>query len=120
MDAAHWHPMVKLQISKTVKFLGPGCRDLLRLIQKHGSVRLACEAMELSYSKAWRILNTLEAEVGFAILLRRPGGKRGGETTLTPEGETLLNRFDAYELESREAVEEIFFRHFAKEAGIAP
>jgi len=120
MEEVRWHPMTKLQIAKTVKFLGPGCRDLLRLIQENGSVRLACEAMKLSYSKAWRILNTLEAEVGFTVLSRRPGGKSGGETALTPEGEVLLERFDAYERECRAAVETIFCRHFAKEAGMAP
>lgn len=113
-----WRPLVKLPIAKTVKFMGPGCRDLLKLIRENGSVRLACEAMEMSYSKAWRILNTLEAEVGYAVVSRRPGGKKGGETTLTPQGEALLARYEAYEAECREAVEAIFRRHFPKEAGI--
>ncbi len=113
-----WRPFVKLQIAKTVKFMGPGCRDLLRLVQERGSVRLACEAMELSYSKAWRVLNTLEAETGVQVLTRRQGGKSGGETTLTPEGERLLARFEAYERECMQAVEAIFQRHFAGEAGM--
>lgn len=113
-----WKPFVKLQIGKTVKFMGPGCRDLLRLIREHGSVRLACEAMELSYSKAWRILNTLEAETGLQVLTRKQGGKSGGETTLTPEGGRLQARFEAYENECKEAVEAIFQRHFAREAGM--
>lgn len=112
-----WRALVKLPIAKTVKFMGPGCRDLLKLVQEHGSVRLACEVMEMSYSKAWRILNTLEAEAGYAVIARRPGGKRGGESTLTPEGEALLTRYEAYEAECKEAVEAIFRRHFPKEAG---
>lgn len=113
-----WYPMMKLQIAKNVRFLGPGCRELMRLIRRHGSVRLACEEMEMSYSKAWRILNTLEAEAGFAVLSRKTGGKSGGETTLTPQGEDLLTRFEAYESECRAAMQAIFRRHFAKEAGI--
>ena len=112
-----WRPLIKLQVAKNVKFIGPGCRDLLRLIREHGSVRLACEAMELSYSKAWRILNTLEAEAGIKVLTRRQGGKSGGETTLTPEGDQLLTRFEAYEAECHQAMQHIFQRHFAKEAG---
>ena len=113
-----WYPVAKLQIARNTRFLGPGCRDLLRLIGRHGSVRLACEDMELSYSKAWRILNTLEAEVGFPVLHRKTGGKSGGETTLTPQGEELLRRFEDYEAECREAIRTIFYRHFSKEAGI--
>ena len=113
-----WQPLVKLQIAKNVKFIGPGCRDLLRLIREQGSVRLACEAMGMSYSKAWRILNTLEAETGLQVLTRRQGGKSGGETSLTPEGKELLTRFEAYESECKKAVEAIFRHHFAGEAGM--
>lgn len=111
-----WYPLVKLQIAKNVRFLGPGCRDLLRLVHRHGSVRLACEEMEMSYSKAWRILNTLEKEAGFPVLCRKTGGKSGGESTLTHQGEELLRRFEDYETECRAAVLEIFHRHFPKEA----
>ena len=113
-----WQPLVKLQIAKNVKFIGPGCRDLLRLIREHGSVRVACEAMGMSYSKAWRILNTLEAETGIQVLTRRQGGKSGGETALTPEGAELLARFEAYACECETAVQAIFQRHFAGEAGM--
>ncbi len=112
-----WRPLVKLQIARNAKFIGPGCCELLERIARHGSVRLASEAMALSYSKAWCILNTLEAEAGFPVLARRQGGKSGGETTLTPEGERLLARFAAYERECKAAMEEIFHRHFAEEAG---
>lgn len=118
MEGGAWTPLVKLQIAKTVKFLGPGCRELLGLIREHRSVRLATEAMGLSYSKAWRLLNTLEAELGYPVIARRQGGKSGGESTLTPEGERLLERFIAYEAECRAAVQSIFERHFSDEAGV--
>ena len=113
-----WTPMVKLAIAADEKFIGPGCRDLLRLIHVHGSVRLASEAMGLSYSKAWRILNTLEGQLGYPVVARLQGGRSGGESKLTGEGALLLRRFEAYEAECMRAVDEIFCRHFAREAGM--
>lgn len=120
MEDKRWRPIVKLTIAKDEKFMGPGCRTLLQLIGRYGSVRLACEEMQLSYSKAWRILGTLEAEAGYPVIVRKQGGKRGGATTLTPEGSDLLNRYQAYEAECRAAVDAIFARHFKKESEGTP
>ena len=111
-----WRPLVKLQIAGKGKFIGPGCRDLLLGIRECGSVRLACARMDMSYSKAWRILRTLETEAGFEALSRKQGGRNGGETSLTPEGDRLLERFLAYERECGQAVGDIFQRHFGGEA----
>ncbi len=111
-----WRPLTKIQVAGDEKFLGPGCRELLGWIQAEGSVRLACVKMGLSYSKAWQILNRLEAETGVEVLMRRQGGKMGGETTLTKEGESLLCRYAAYERECQAAVKAIFLKHFQKEA----
>lgn len=120
MAEDRWHPMVKLQIAKEQAFLGPGCRELLSCIVEQGSVRLGSRKMGLSYSKAWRILNTLETEAGFEVLSRKQGGKSGGETSLTPEGRRLLERFEAYEQACREAVGQLFLQHFGKEAEEKP
>lgn len=117
-EEERWCPIVKIQIARRTKFIGPGCYQLLGLIRDLGSVRLACERMSLSYSKAWRILNTLEGEAGFAVLTRKPGGKSGGETHLTPDGERLMARYAAFEAESMAAVNAIFARHFPEEAGL--
>ncbi len=120
MAEGAWRPLVKLQIAREEIFLGPGCRDLLQCIQEQGSVRLGSQKMGLSYSKAWRILNTLESEAGFEVLCRKQGGKSGGETVLTKEGQALLSRFEAYEEECRTAVGEIFQKYFGQEAGKTP
>ncbi len=111
---------MKLQIAKHMKFMGPGCYELLALIRQCGSVRVACERMGLSYSKAWRILNALEEETGVEVLERRQGGKSGGESRLSQAGEDLMTRYAAFEAECKEAVEHIFARHFAREAGSKP
>ena len=111
-DQLHWRPMVKLMIGGNEKFFGPGTRELLGYVQETGSVRLACERMGMSYSKAWHILNTLEREAGFPVVLRKKGGAGGGATRLTKAGEQLIARYDTYEAECRTVIESIFERHF--------
>ena len=111
-----WKPFIKLTIVNDRKFMGPGCYELLLFIEQEGSVRLASEKMGLSYSKAWKMLNIMEQEAGFAPVSRKKGGKSGGETTLTDEGRHLLSRYKLCEQECKEAAERIFATHFAHEA----
>ena len=111
-DRAKWHPMAKLMIGADEKFFGPGVCELLERIQATGSVRLACAQMGLSYSKAWHILNVLEKEAGFQVVIRKKGGAGGGETKLTDEGCALLKQYGAYAEECKAAINAIFERHF--------
>lgn len=110
-----WRPVTKVQIAKESSFLGPGSWQLLSFIETTGSVRLACEEMKISYSKAWKMLNNLEKQAGFHVIVRKHGGKNGGETYLTEEGRVLLEQFEAYEQECNQAVSKIFMKYFGQE-----
>lgn len=111
-EISQWRPDVKLQIASESAFFGPGSRQLLYLIENTGSVRLASQQMGMSYSKAWKILNGLDKQLGFPVVDRKKGGKHGGETRLTQQGMELLAKFDAFERECVSAVNEIFHRYF--------
>lgn len=54
--AKQWRPLNKLRIERESAFLGPGSRQLLTFIEETGSVRLACQKMNMSYSKAWKMI----------------------------------------------------------------
>lgn len=88
---------VKLSIARENRFFGPGVRRLLRLIDGDGSVKNACQSMGLSYSKAWKMINTMEEELGFPVIVRRAGGAAGGESYLTPEGKIFLEQYEELE-----------------------
>jgi len=105
-----WKPVIKLRIERESTFLGPGSRQLLSFIEETGSVRLASQRMNMSYSKAWKILNNMESQLGYQVLERRQGGRGGGETTLTAEGQVLHQWFKNYEEECNQAVKAIFDR----------
>ncbi len=75
---------------------------LLKLIQEFSSVKKACKHMAMSYAKAWDALNYLESMLGYQVVSRSHGGKRGGNTVLTEEGKRLIYLFEEYEKRVKE------------------
>ena len=55
---------VKLMLCTDDRFFGPGVCELLEKIRETGSIQAAAARMELSYTKAWKILNRAEQELG--------------------------------------------------------
>ena len=62
--------------------------------------------------KAWKILNRAEADLGVKLVERKSGGKQGGGSHLTPEGEDILNRYENFQKEVAEAVKRSFVKNF--------
>ncbi|MDO5714981.1 MAG: LysR family transcriptional regulator [Tissierellia bacterium] len=84
----------KITLSKNQKFFGPGLKVLLEYIDQTGSVKSAARRMGLSYSKAWKMINRMEEELGFEVLERTPGGVSGGESNLTKSGKDFLRKYE--------------------------
>ena len=80
------HAEVKLTIHTQERFFGPGICELLEKIRETGSIQAASRAMNMSYTKAWKILNRAEKEMGRTLITRVNGGKKGGSSTLTEDG----------------------------------
>ncbi len=59
-------------------------------VRESGSLNKAAKSMGMAYSKAWRIMKSAEANLGFDLLFR--AGAHG--STLTREGENLLAAYD--------------------------
>ena len=76
------------------KCFGPGVAELLHRVDEEHSLRAAAAAMEMAYSKAWRIVKTAEDCLGLRLLDTATGGKRGGGAALTPEARQLLEAYD--------------------------
>ena len=62
---------------------GHGCVLLLQGIAREHSLNRAAKSMGMAYSKAWRIVNEAEGQLGCKLIER--DGARG--STLTPAGE---------------------------------
>lgn len=101
-------PQVRITLAKSKPFFGQTSWRLLSLIGTTGAVAEACARMHISYSKGWQLIRTMEEELGTLLIDRRQGGKTGGSSSLTPEGETLVSRYEALSTRARLAVEQLF------------
>ena len=52
-------------------FMGKGPARLLQGIERLGSINQAAREMEMSYVKAWKIINNMEASLGRKILKKK-------------------------------------------------
>ena len=68
------------------RFFGEGPCRLLHLIEETGSLRSAAAQMGLSYSKALRLVQHAEKELGFALTCKTIGGGGGGGGNPPPAG----------------------------------
>ena len=78
------------------KFFGEGPYRLLRGVERTGSLRATAMEMGMSYTKALRLVNNAEKELGFSFTTRVVGGKTGGGSYLTEEGKAWLDKYEAY------------------------
>ena len=78
------------------KFFGEGPCRLLRAVEETSSLRAAAASMQMSYTKALKLLKNAEAALGFPLTMRSAGGKDGGGSQLTREGKEWLKRYEAY------------------------
>ena len=92
----NFRPVLTVRIFSDGKCFGPGVAELLRRVEREKSLRAAAISMAMAYSKAWTIIKTAEAKLGFKLLVSTTGGKNGGGATLSPEAEKLLAAYDEY------------------------
>ncbi|MCA1491899.1 winged helix-turn-helix domain-containing protein [Sinorhizobium alkalisoli] len=77
--------------------LGRGKIMLLELIRETGSISAAGRAMDMSYRRAWLLVDALNRMFKEPAVESQRGGKQGGGAALTAFGEALVDRFRAME-----------------------
>jgi molybdate transport system regulatory protein len=77
--------------------IGPGKIALLEEISSSGSISAAARAMDMSYKRAWDLVDDLNRLFGKPLVSARTGGKSGGGAALTPLGQSVVTRFRAIE-----------------------
>jgi molybdate transport system regulatory protein len=73
--------------------IGPGKIRLLEEIDTCGSISAAGRAMDMSYKRAWDLVDEVNRIFGHAAVERQTGGKNGGGAILTPFGKSLVERY---------------------------
>ncbi|ODT08973.1 MAG: LysR family transcriptional regulator [Mesorhizobium sp. SCN 65-20] len=83
--------------------LGHGKVDLLEQIAATGSISAAARSMEMSYKRAWDLVEELKEMFGKPLVAAKTGGKHGGGAELTPIGEEVVRQFRDMERAVNEA-----------------
>lgn len=73
--------------------LGPGKTDLLELIAETGSISAAARRMNMSYRRAWLLVDTMNRCFRSPLIETATGGKGGGGAHITDLGQEILHRY---------------------------
>ncbi|MGC8872795.1 MAG: winged helix-turn-helix domain-containing protein [Caldimicrobium sp.] len=74
-------------------FLGIGRAQLLEKIKECKSISKAAKTLNMSYKKAWDLIDSMNKQAKNPLVITKVGGAGGGRTELTEEGEKILNQF---------------------------
>lgn len=85
---------------------GPGKARLLELIRDTGSISAAGRAMEMSYKRAWMLVEEMNAAFAAPLVDSTRGGPGGGGARLTAAGLEVLTLFRGVEARAALAVAE--------------
>jgi molybdate transport system regulatory protein len=75
-------------------FLGKGRVELLKAVKETGSISAAAKSMNMSYKKAWESIDAMNALADQPLVERTIGGKGGGGTVVTEEGEKAIQLYE--------------------------
>ncbi len=85
------------------RFIGPGRIELLEGIVETGSISQAAKKMNMSYKKAWDMIQSMNRQTTKPIVIAQAGGEKGGGTQVSPEGKELIIAFRKLQAEVQES-----------------
>jgi molybdate transport system regulatory protein len=97
--------------------IGPGKARLLELIGETGSISAAGRALDMSYRRAWLLVDALNHIFNEPLVTTMLGGKAGGGARLTPFGSQVLAHYRQIEARAATAGKADLL---ALEAALAP
>ncbi len=96
--------MIKIDVKARLRrgdeiCMGPGKADLLEAIAATGSISAAARSMNMSYRRAWLLVDVMNRSFREPLVHSVAGGPQGGGASVTAAGMLVLARFRAMEAE---------------------
>ena len=73
--------------------LGPGKADLLDAIGRRGNLKAAAEELEMSYMRAWKLVQLMNRAFREPLIHAERGGAERGHAALTSAGRAVLEAY---------------------------
>ena len=83
--------------------LGPGKVELLEAVREHGSISAAARSLDMSYRRAWLLIDELNQSLKSPATVSEQGGQSGGGCVLTPVGENIVRLYREVEAQAAAA-----------------
>jgi molybdate transport system regulatory protein len=83
--------------------IGPGKAELLERIAQTGSISAAARDMNMSYRRAWLLVETMNQCFQSPLVETAKGGKGGGGAAISALGREVLERYRRMEQAAAEA-----------------
>jgi molybdate transport system regulatory protein len=96
---------IRIDFEPSHSALGPGMAELLERIASQGSIRRAAASMDMSYRKAWLLIQEVQKTFDGPVVTAAAGGIAGGGSHLTELGEKLLQCYRRIEAGAARAVQ---------------
>jgi molybdate transport system regulatory protein len=97
-------PRLRVRVGDEIA-LGPGKVELLELVQQTGSITDAAKKMQMSYMRAWKLIQTMNHCFKAPLILASRGGRSGGGAEITAAGREALLLYQKMERDSLRACE---------------
>lgn len=95
---------IRILLEQNIAF-GPGKADLLEAIERTGSISQAAKSMNMSYRRAWQLVDTMNQCFETALVETQTGGTHGGGAAVTALGQKVLQHYRQTENNARQALE---------------
>jgi molybdate transport system regulatory protein len=86
--------------------IGPGKISLLEAVREQGSISAAARSLDMSYRRAWLLIDELNRSLQSPATISEQGGQSGGGCVLTPVGEDIVRLYRDVERIADEACAE--------------
>ena len=84
--------------------IGPGMVALLKAVDAEGSIAAAARSLDMSYRRAWLLLESAGTALGAPVVETSVGGADKGGARLSPAGARLVALYDRIEGAANAAV----------------
>ena len=105
-------PDISITIAKGDTILTPKVAQFIEMIDHTGSIQNACSSLHMSYTTGWKLLNSVEEELGYPLIERKSGGEKGGGSNLTEKGKAILKAYRDFLEDVRDYSKRSFDEHF--------
>jgi len=85
--------------------LGPGKISLLEAIARTGSISAAGRELQMSYRRAWNLLDEINRSLAEPAVITAAGGAHGGGSRLTAVGLEIIERYRRIEATAAQAAD---------------